>query len=211
MEHAYLRNRQPLIPFQNVFSAVVMDDGLDLSYLERVAGIVYMYFSYRNLLSAEKIKPHRLRDGKVLSMDIYKKVYHSYRMPGEELDRLDCHFVLDTEKGSPDIENRSLGHVVVFKNGYVFKVDIVDEKNEPVKIKELIRQFKIIDDVCKSREEGPFVSALTATDRTTWAANRKKLAELSSRNAEFLELIETAFICVVVFDSEPKNGLEVGN
>lgn len=196
-----MRNRQPLFPNQNVFSVGINE--YEVSSIEKVAGLTYMLTTYWKLFRSEEAKPHRNSDGKLLSMNEYRNFCNAYRKPGETMDSVVSHFVVDTKGRAP-------GHIVVFKKGYVFKLNVVDADDNPVTLKELCRQFKHIEDVCKAKDkEGPLVSALTAADRTTWAKNRQKLIELSSQNGEGLELIEKALFGVVMSDAEPKDEVEV--
>ncbi len=71
-------------------------------------------------------------------------------------------------------------------------------------------QLSYIENWCKQQpKSGPGVGALTTTDRTKWALNRKHLKSLSSRNEEILNAIENSLTVLAFDDKEPQTQIEV--
>jgi carnitine O-acetyltransferase len=71
-------------------------------------------------------------------------------------------------------------------------------------------QLSYIENWCKQQpKSGPGVGALTTTDRTKWALNRKHLKSLSSRNEEILNIIENSLTVLAFDDKEPQTQIEV--
>jgi len=71
-------------------------------------------------------------------------------------------------------------HAVILTNGYFYKVNVFND-GDLVSINDMLGQIEAILEDAKSRGDNDHpVSALSLTDRDTWANNRNQLIDLGN-------------------------------
>lgn len=102
-------------------------------------------------------------------------------------------------------------NIIVLCRGYIFSFDVIDRfEDEPLTPQEIAYQLYYIEKWCQAQSsDGRGIGALTTTDRTIWAKNRRHLIELHPENEKSLQMIEDSLLVAVMDDSEPSNQQQV--
>jgi carnitine O-octanoyltransferase len=129
-------------------------------------------------------------------MNQFRSVFSCTRIPEENVDRIVRHFKTASE-------GRGQKHIVVLSNGHVYSMNVLSDDDIPLTPPQMQKQLAWIEEH-SIREQGPMVSALTATNRDAWAQSRQHMINLSATNAEFLEIIETSLFSVTFSDLCPE-------
>ncbi|KAG8179267.1 hypothetical protein JTE90_026731 [Oedothorax gibbosus] len=202
---AYLSQRAPLIPLCSMSGFTNFDaiwKPLPGSQVERGALCIYFVLQFWKLIREERLKPHSSHNVP-WTMHQFRRYFNTVRIPGEVIDRLECHFHTEFE------EPLSPTHFIILHAGHIFTFDAADEYGDVLTPPELQLQFQRIKQWCAEKGPGFGVGALTLDDRTTWAKNRNRLLQINPENQLHLETINSALFVVVLDDAEPDNETDV--
>src|SRR5207249_131363 len=99
LEYAYLRTRQPLIPYSNMAGPLPSFDFWPPQVgtrIERTALSLHANLSFWKLLRDAKMRP-MVNKGVPWSMDQFKKLFNSVRIPANPMDELHTPFRIKGE------------------------------------------------------------------------------------------------------------------
>ncbi|XP_053373497.1 peroxisomal carnitine O-octanoyltransferase-like isoform X2 [Mercenaria mercenaria] len=206
LEYAYLAYRLPVAPMINFtgplpFLYHYWKEKYDAS-VERAAISFHYYCKYWKFIRIERIKPDKDSKGNRLSMNQFRRLFSTCRIPAPQRDHLKTYF-------KPESEGPTPLHLTVFCRGRIFVMKGVDENEEPLTPPELQKQFQYIKDKCDREPEGPGLGALTGDYRATWAQIRSHLVALHPQNYANLETIQQSIMCVIFDDSCPADENDV--
>jgi carnitine O-octanoyltransferase len=203
---AYHSMRFPLLPYCNMAQPLIVASvGLDDSRENRLkTAAICHYFSAKfwELIRNERLRPPTNPDRSItFSSDLYKKLYNTCRIPGEEKDEIHSYFKTKSEGDCPAIG-------IIIGRGRVFYYEFIVD-GEIITPQEFLHIFTLARDSIENDSTEPGTPILTFDERTSWAKNRKHLIELSTYNAERLEILESAAMTLSFDDSEPSDYSEV--
>lgn len=204
LEYAYLIQRSPLIPFSNMTGVQQNFDFWPLKLgtrAQRAALISHYSLEFWQLLRQEQLRSTKIR-GSHWSMDQFRYLFNTCRIPGEQKDSLITNF--KTESEGPTASTTS---IVLYK-GYIFAFEnLID--GQLLTAPEIEAQLTYVENWCNSQPLcGSGVGALTTTNRAEWAINRKYLKSLSKENENYLEIIENSLNVCALDDKVPKTSIE---
>lgn len=190
----------------------------------RAALVLRFTIDFYLLLRDERMRPMLHKDH-YWSMDQFRRLFNTCRVPQPEVDRLETYFRTRFES-----EQLPSQDVIVFHNGHIFRIamfenndnssssrpvtghtagTVPDQFQTPCSIRKLYEQLKTVLEHPKCCEsKGPAVGALTAGTRDRWAKNRIRLLELSDRNRMHLDQIERSLLCISFEPSRPQTANE---
>ncbi|XP_054166404.1 peroxisomal carnitine O-octanoyltransferase-like [Oppia nitens] len=204
LEYAYLMQRLPLIPYSNMTGVQPNFDFWPLKTgtgIKRLALMAHFSLDFYQLLRKEQLKATRVRNA-FWSMDQFKYLYNTCRIPGPEKDTLKNTF--KTESEGPIASTIT----IVLYRGYIFAFDNL-VNGQFLTAPEIEIQLNYIENWCQSQtQSGPGVGSLTSTDRTKWAENRKYLQQLTHENEKYLNIIEDALSVCALDDNQPNTPLK---
>ncbi|GAB0095092.1 Choline/carnitine acyltransferase domain [Sergentomyia squamirostris] len=196
--YAYLSLRMPLLPNCSMIhpfhlQSANIPETHETAY-KVTARIVYHIIEFWKFLREERIKSGSTSKTPLTSW-LHRRLYNTCRLPGEQMDSIWSAFKTEKEGPCPT-------HVMVFAKRRYFKIEAVDENGNIQSPQYYLAMFEAIKDIVNNDKRiGDGVAVLTCDDRTNWAINRKRLQEVSERNRETLQTIESA-ITVVVLDEQ---------
>lgn len=154
------------------------------------------------LIRTGRLRPPTNPDGSlVFSANLFRRLFNTCRVPGEDKDEIHEYLKLESEGTCPSVG-------LILGRGRVFYFDFVVD-GEILQPQEFLHVLTIARDVIENDSVKPGIPILTADERTGWAKNRKHLIELSSNNAELLEIIESAAMVISFDDLEPIDYSEI--
>ncbi|MGE3287099.1 MAG: choline/carnitine O-acyltransferase [Pseudonocardia sp.] len=165
----------------------------------RAASLVAGALHFKGLVDREELPPDTQR-GVPLSMEQNRYLFSATRIPGVEIDTARTPY--SAEHPGPSTER----HVVVFRRGRMFRLDVVGPDGTPHALAEIEAALQQIVDTTPPAEAGTSVGHLTTKARAEWATSRARLAELGA-NAELLDVVERALFCVSLEDVAPADVL----
>jgi carnitine O-acetyltransferase len=168
--------------------------GSGRSQVERAAGLITGALHVKRLVDREELPVATLR-GAPLSMEQNKYLFSATRIPGAEIDSVRTPYSDEHPGPSPE------RHVLVFRRGRIFRLDVLGPTGDPHTLDELTAALQAIVARATPAEPGTSVGHLTTKARAEWAASRARLLELG--NAEALEAVESALFCVSLDDVAP--------
>jgi carnitine O-acetyltransferase len=170
--------------------------------IERAAALVAAAVEYKLLLDTERIPPVA-RNGEPLSMHQNRFLFSATRIP----DRLEDSVRAPYSEGWPGPSRER--HVVVLVLSQMFRMDVIAPDGRAHTVDELASGLRA---VMREAETGAAprasVGHLTTKPRAEWAESRRALLACHPRNAEALDLIETALFCVCLEERAPGDALE---
>lgn len=204
LDYAYLEWRGPIAPFINTagclagstqkqFENVPENFKLNLQ-LTHASLNAYYYIRYFDEIRNERLPIHKSRSN-YFSMDQWKRLFNTCRIPGVEKDILDTHFktIKEDEKG--------LTHFLVI---YRYKFYIIEAFHEN-KILNWTELYKSLEKIFENKSFGIGIGALIGNNRTEWAQNRQYLIDLDQNNKYCFDKIEKSIFCLVLDEAEPLN------
>ncbi|XP_063704438.1 peroxisomal carnitine O-octanoyltransferase [Culicoides brevitarsis] len=202
---AYLSLRLPLIPCC-LMSTTVIGESVGIPetpehFLKTCALLAYQTMTFWHLIRSERMRPPSNPDGSIIfSANLFKRLYNTVRLPGEEMDEIKSYFKTAKEGKVPS-------HIIVIGNGRFFVLKGTHEDGSILSIAELYRSFQIINsEILENKtHKYPYIPLLTQDERPNWHKNRSRLMELSKNNKNNLELIESAICLTVLDDRMPRN------
>ena len=194
-----MRSRQSLIPFSNMSAGMPplpFWPARDHEMIYRASLVLRFQMDFWSMVREERMRPmvHKKRPW---SMDQFRKIFNTCRIPEPEVDRVEHHF--RTRSEGPPVSTE----VIVLCRGHLFSVPTIHPgpKEIPYSLTQLSEQFHAILNHPFCQRSGPGVAALTSLKRDQWAKNRQKLLKLSDRNRSNLRRIERS-LQYIAFDEE---------
>ncbi|XP_037910247.1 peroxisomal carnitine O-octanoyltransferase-like isoform X2 [Hermetia illucens] len=167
--------------------------------LKAAARCLYHKIEFWDLLRRERIRPVAPPDGmKYFSMEIFKRLFCTSRIPGEPFDRLDKHFKTVSEGECPT-------HGIIIAKGRIFQFNCVRLDGNLITPQEILSILHYIRGVIDTSVSSDNIPILTCDDRSSWAKNRKYLEELSRHNAQLLKIIESSVVMACLDNHSPKD------
>ncbi|XP_067929647.1 peroxisomal carnitine O-octanoyltransferase-like [Watersipora subatra] len=203
LSYAYLKLRNPISPYVNVVGVAPYTN----HYWPPQAGTqllrnsisLYMLLEHWQLIKREKLVSDSGKAGKEpWSMHQFRYLYNCCRVPGLEEDEICSYFKTDTEGSTPT-------HIIVLCNKRIYKLDVVDSKGELYTPPLFHETLRLIKTDAERKGPGVGICSLTGGDRITWYQIRKHLLDLSQKNAEHLEAIQSSIITNCLIDETPMN------
>ncbi|XP_014093225.2 peroxisomal carnitine O-octanoyltransferase [Bactrocera oleae] len=200
-KYAYHTLRAPLLPYivmaMPVNLEIINIPETPAFLLKNLARIMYHTLEFWNLARNAIIKPHSSNGGKIkYSSALYKRFFSTTRAPGVEYDYLKKYFKSVDEGTTPS-------HVVVSGKGRMFAFDGLHADGRIISPQEILILLQRVRGILEYEPMGDCVPVLTHDDRTTWANNYMHLQEISEKNKETIETIESSSIVVVFDENEP--------
>uniref|UniRef100_A0A336MRR1 CSON003723 protein n=1 Tax=Culicoides sonorensis TaxID=179676 RepID=A0A336MRR1_CULSO len=202
---AYLSIRLPLIPCCLMATTVIGESvGIPETpehFLKTVALLSYQTMIFWDLIRSERMRPPSNPDGSItFSANLFKRLYNTVRLPGEEFDEIKSYFKTKKEGNAPS-------HIIVMGNGRFFILKGTHPDGSLLSLAEIYRSFQIINSELleNKNKKYPYIPLLTQDDRTNWYKNRKHLMELSPNNKQNLELVESAICSIALDDRCPRD------
>lgn len=211
-DYAYCSDRTPIVPFSNMLGAFpaqlagIQQDRA--GYVRQAARLVRCSIEYWDLIRKERMRPATNPAGTVtFSSFLLKRLFQTYRVPGERMDSIVSQFRTEREERAGDLPERHPEPVIiVIGRGRMFVLEVLQASGEICSAQQLLPQLEQI--VSKMEVEPAAdcpVAVLTCDNRTAWSANRDHLRELSAANADTLRLVESSLGVVVLDQHEPRD------
>jgi carnitine O-acetyltransferase len=169
----------------------------NLRQVERAAELIAAAVNYKLLLDEELVPPDFLR-GQAQSMEQYKSLFATTRIPGLVQDTVRTPYT--EEWIGPSRAN----HIVVFFRGNMFRMDVLGPEGRPHTLEELQAGLRTVVNATWAAPEVS-IGHLTTKARAEWAASRQALLDYHPGNAESLEAVETALFCLCLEDFTPRD------
>lgn len=206
-EYAYLSLRVPLLPYTSMAQPFcVAAAGVEESRANAPMGFasgLHHILEYWKLMRTETLKTAKMSNGQRLSQALNRKFYNTVRVPGEEVDKIECYFKTEREGPCPD-------HFILMGRGRIFRVDGVNPDGSILTQQQCLAAFLRVRGLLEAQGEEPYpVPLLTFDDRTSWAKNRTRLQSLSENNRKVLQAIEESMVVASMDENEPRNYSEV--
>ncbi|XP_052794342.1 peroxisomal carnitine O-octanoyltransferase-like [Mya arenaria] len=206
LDYAYLDFRLPLCPPLNfVGPGPYCTHYLSArpgSQIENAGLLVHLSLNFWHIIRQERLKPDLDSKGRHMTMDQFRRLFSTCRIPAPQRDHLNAYFKTESEGPTPF-------HIVVQCRGRIFVIKAVDDKEEPLTPLELQDQFQKIRDQCDNQPEGLGIGALTGENRTTWAQVRSHLMAIHPDNFRHLEMVQSSIMCVILDDTSPQDETEM--
>jgi carnitine O-acetyltransferase len=195
----YLGRRDRIALNANFF--IVLED-TGQGQVERAVDLVAGAVGYKLLLDEELIPPTTQR-GQVLSMEQNKFLFSTTRIPGQAQDTVRAPYTDEWPGPSP------ARHIVVFFRGNMFRMDVLGPDGRPYTPADLEAGLRAIMTAGAIRATpGTSVGHLTTKARAEWAASRQALLACHPDNADALDAVETALLCLCLEDFTPEDARE---
>ncbi|MCE7003231.1 choline/carnitine O-acyltransferase [Kibdelosporangium philippinense] len=170
----------------------------DVDQVGRAADLIASALAYKALVDSKQLPPVVLR-GQPQSMEQHKYLFSATRIPGAEQDTVRAPYSDEWPGPSP------ARHIVVFRGGRMFRMDVLDELGLPYAISELADGLGAV--LTADETHYSPVGHLTTKARAEWAASRQAMLAVDPANADALDTVETALFCVSFEDSAPADTL----
>ena len=195
LDMIYLQPRYPIATWINWTRAVPASDWNPyepVSQIESAAAFTFHLLKFRQQLLHETLEPDTLA-GQKLCMDQYKHMFNICRIPGIEKDSLQTYSLTTT-------------HIIVMNNNQIIKLQVCDEYGIPFSYQDIVEGFqeaiKLSTDLFELEGHLP-LSVLTSEQRDIWAKHRQHLLSICPKNANNLEIIESALFVISLHDTTP--------
>ncbi|KAG9238233.1 hypothetical protein BJ875DRAFT_492652, partial [Amylocarpus encephaloides] len=193
LDHMYLKNRAPLLPWTN-FYGVFKLSSYTHSVAERASIISLSAHKFFKLLERGEIGQGDLNDAEQpLDMRNCEWFFNATREPHVGRDQM--------------VKYPGNDHVIAFRRGHVFNIPL-RQGDGIVSYQALRDAFQEILDL--EQKPASWASVLTADHRDSWAMNRKGLVDISLDNAAWVHAIESSLFTVYLDDASPKDASERG-
>lgn len=164
--------------------------------LARAAHLIADAVALKQRLDDEQVPPVMLR-GAPQTMEQYKYLFSTTRIPGPELDSVRAPY--SKEWPGPSTAR----HIVVLIGGRMVRLDVQDPDGRPYPVAEVAEGLRAIRDAATPSGRDESVGHLTTMARAEWAERRGALRDLDPANAAGLESIESALFCLCLDGFEP--------
>ncbi|TDH66981.1 hypothetical protein CCR75_006585 [Bremia lactucae] len=203
---AYLSTRTPIGLFVNVVAGfgTFHDFNRPVSQARRAAETIRYTCEYLEKLKRELVPPEK-RNGHVLCMNMFRRLFSSCRIPASPTDHFKC------------VDPGTIRHTIVLCDGRIFVLRVYDTQNElltigdlEVQLLHILRHAAYLKSLRLNEKESPqFVGALTAMARDQWANARQTLVEMDPLNERSLDTIESSLFALCLETSSPKTPSEL--
>jgi carnitine O-acetyltransferase len=171
----------------------------NLGQAERAAALIAAAVNYKLLIDEELLPPDFQR-GQAQSMEQYKFLFSTTRIPGSVQDTVRVPY---TEEWPGPSRAR---HIVVFFRGNMFRMDVLGPEGRPHTLDELQAGLRAVMSAgATGAATEASVGHLTTKARAEWAASRQALLDHHPGNAEALDVVETALFCLCLEDFTAKD------
>lgn len=138
-------------------------------YLKSASRLLFYQLQLWDLTRKEKLKPASL-NGAIFSSNLWRNVYSTARVPGEEFDQVVSHFKTVREGKTPT-------HFIIIGNGRIFIGDSLNPNGSLRTAEQFYKLLQIIHQELDTptNDSPPKVPILTCDDRTSWYHVRIKL------------------------------------
>lgn len=206
-DYAYCTDRTPVLPL-SAMAAIFLIEATKIEIspeyrLKGAARLVHSCLEHFELIRTERMKPTSTPDGSItFSMALYRRLYNSVRMPGEQMDSIQSHFKAASEGNAPN-------NVIVIGKGRIFSVNFYCNDGTIMRHSQILAILTEIANIIERSDVNVPIPVLTCDDRSSWAANRKYLIELSPKNAQFMTMIEESITVLTLDEHSPENWNDV--
>ncbi|CAL4208369.1 unnamed protein product, partial [Meganyctiphanes norvegica] len=201
-KYAYLSVREPLLPTMNTTGPQTLNLSLWPPSKEKALeyGALYLWtvLQFFILLREGKLRPQASNKGQKFSMDQFRRLFNTARIPGHPYDSVFSCWRTEAEGDVPL-------HIIVLCNGHLWNMLPWDFSGKTMTSPELEQQLQYIREQSDIMGEGPGIGSLTCAKRETWAKNRQWLMSISERNRRNVELIESSILGMALDNSCPEN------
>lgn len=168
----------------------------------RAAQLVAAAIDVKRRLDAECFAP-AVQRGVPLSMEQYKYLFSTTRIPGPEQDSVRAPY--SAQHPGPSRAR----HIVVFTGGRMVRLDVVDAEGRPYPVPEIAAALRAIRQAAADAPGAvESVGHLTTMARAEWAQHRQALLALDPGNAQALDTVESALLCLCLDDLRPGDTLQ---
>ena len=166
--------------------------------LDRATQLVEAAVAHKLALDRGTLPVDR-HEGEPLSMAQHPYLFGTTRIPG---------FAEDTVRGphrADDQTDTPPRHIVVFRRGNIFSVEVIADDGRAHSHAEIAAALRsVVDRGNDTPAAGTKVGALTARERAQWAASRQGLLAHDEANADALDTVESALLCLCLDDVTPE-------
>lgn len=193
--YAYLDYRDPVSPYVSYFySHKDVNSIVGKDQVHKAAAIIQFVCDYASMVEMETITPE-LKRNEPFCMESFKFMFNNSRKPGQARDY--------TAMYQPE-EGR---FVVVISNGFIYKLNILNDQNNRVNLNGLVKALEQIKLDSASKANDSPIGVLTGSHRDTWYENFTELVSISPLNEISLNEIDKS-IFVLTLDSNAPLSLE---
>nr|XP_006817887.1 PREDICTED: peroxisomal carnitine O-octanoyltransferase-like [Saccoglossus kowalevskii] len=165
----------------------------EVTQVERCALVLWNVLKFWQMLREETLPVETDRSGTKLSMNQYRSLFNSSRVPGVQKDTFVRWFKTAKEGNCPS-------HLIVTRKGRFYKFNATDDDGKLLSAPALQRQLEYVKTESDNKPTILSVGMLTALDRTPWAQARSHLLSLDPRNKTFLDEIESSLLILSLED-----------
>ncbi|KAK2726998.1 hypothetical protein QYM36_007743 [Artemia franciscana] len=205
LDYAYLSIRTPLPGIMNITATLPFhhniwppEEGRKFEYAGKTLALI---FEFWELLRQERLKPDVSKKKRMFSMDQFRRLFSTTRLPGKDMDQLLCLWKTASEGNAPN-------HVAIFCRGHIFIATPFNERNELICWQQWEKLLRNIQREASSFAYGPGIGCLTSDYRDRWYNNRETLRSICPINQKNLELIESAVLAVSIDEDRPRSESE---
>ena len=157
--------------------------------------LLHQVCKFWQLLKHQEIPPFVDSQGHAFTMNQFRNLFNTSRIPRNGEDCLDIHFRTEDEaEACPN-------HVVVLCNGHFYSIGSLEHPDgslaTPAEIEAALRKIET-----ESQEKEQGIGPLSCLDRESWA---RHYAALQQSNPIEMELLSSAICLVILSDQEPQN------
>ncbi|CAE6398369.1 unnamed protein product [Rhizoctonia solani] len=164
----------------------------------RAAALTRSAMLFRQRFKRGEIAPDATKEGP-MCMDTWRWMFDCCRVPGTDGKDFSVSFAQAGDTGDS-------GHVVVIRNGRLWRLDASAPGGGILGTDELQKQFEYIYQ--NSQEKAPGVGVLSSNNRDVWAKDYQALREIPG-NAEILREIESCAFIVCLDQGRPQGPVEI--
>lgn len=126
--------------------------------------VMHHSIEYWDLVHKERLRPTSNPSGTItFSSALIKRVFSTSRLPGETMDRIECHFKTASEGKTPS-------YYIAIGKGRLFKVNVLNDDGSILSPQQLLAIHRQIRGAIDERQVELPVPILTCANRTAWAA-----------------------------------------
>ncbi|KAG8784726.1 Carnitine O-acetyltransferase mitochondrial [Ceratobasidium sp. 428] len=170
---------------------------LPQSPVHRAAALTRSAMLFRQKFKRGELAPDATKEGP-FCMDTWRWMFDCCRVPATDGKDFSVSFAKAGDTGDS-------GHIVVIRNGRLWKVDAAAPGGGLLGTEELERQFAYIYE--NSKADAPGVGVLTSNNRDVWAKDYDALREIPA-NAEILREIESCAFIVCLDAGRPESPVD---
>ncbi|MBO0767082.1 MAG: choline/carnitine O-acyltransferase [Solirubrobacterales bacterium] len=165
--------------------------------ITRAAELIRSAVEFKRAIEAGSVPP-TVRGGRPQSMVQLKHVFSTTRIPGLEQDTVRTPYSADWRDPS------DAHHIVVFRRGHLFAMDVLDQQGNPFPMRALTAELQsIITAGAEHAPAGTSIGPLTTMARADWANARSALLACDEHNKHQLDMVERALFCLSLDDHTP--------